>query len=67
MPRTPSPSPRAERQKSAEEQLRERVNEAAVSIVAEGFAAIDQLAEQGKNFLKRELIRAISPPRKRKP
>jgi hypothetical protein len=55
------------RQKSPEEQLRERVNEAAVSVVAQGFAAIDELAEQGKNWLKRELIRAVSPPRKRKP
>jgi hypothetical protein len=61
------PAPKPQRQKSPEEILRERVNEAAVAVVARGFEAIDELAEQGKNFLKRELIRAVSPPRKRKP
>ena len=38
----------------------------AVTVIAEGFAAIDALAEQGKSYIKREIIRAVSPPRKRK-
>lgn len=63
MPSTPPPQ---HRRKSPEELLRERVNEMAVTVIAEGFAAIDALAEQGKSYIKREIIRAVSPPRKRK-
>lgn len=53
-------APAGERRKSPEEVLRESVNAAAVVMVDNGFQAIDQLAERGKNYLKRQLIRAIS-------
>jgi hypothetical protein len=52
------------RRVSPEEQLREAVNNAAVGLVAAGFSAIDELAEMGKNRLKRAIIRGMSAPRK---
>ncbi len=61
MPHRPSP-PQAEqlRKKSPEEVLREATNAAAVSVVAAGFDAIDQLGEMAKDRLKKALIRGIS-------
>ena len=51
--------------KTKEQKAREAVNAAAVAVVAQGFEAIDELAEHGKNWLKRQLIQAIAPPRKK--
>ena len=53
-------SPRPPRRKTPEELLREAVNTAAVSAVAAGFSAIDELAELGKNHLKKAIIRSLS-------
>lgn len=60
MPHEPAPRP-----KTHDEKLREKLNEIAVEVVGSGFDAIDQLAEAGKNALKKAIIRGISPPRKK--
>ena len=44
-----------------EEQLRRTVNQTAVSLCAAGFAAIDEQAEA----LKKQIVRWLSPPKKR--
>jgi hypothetical protein len=43
--------------------MREAVNAAAVSAVAAGFNAIDELAERGKDHLKKAIIRSLSGKR----
>jgi len=59
-PQKPPAQAQPQRRKLPAEVLRESVNAAAVVMVDNGFQAIDELAEQGKNYLKRQLIRAIS-------
>lgn len=53
-------SPRPSRKKTPEELMRETLNAAAVSVVAAGFNAIDELAEMAKNHLKKRIIRSLS-------
>lgn len=48
------------RKKTPQEILLEARNAAAVAVVQSGFDALDELAEIGKNHLKRALIRGIS-------
>jgi hypothetical protein len=48
------------RKKTPEELIREATNAAAVSVVKAGFDAIDQLAEIGKDHLKKAILRGIS-------
>lgn len=60
----PLPKPQEARKKSPEEQLREAVNNAAIALVAAGFSAIDDVAERGKDGLKKAIIRGMSAARK---
>lgn len=60
MPMAPPRRPDPPRKKTPEEVLREATNAAAVSVVAAGFDAIDQLGEMAKDRIKRALIRGIS-------
>lgn len=46
-------------QKTPQQLLREATNAAAVSVVKHGFDAIDELAEMGKEILKKALLRGM--------
>jgi hypothetical protein len=63
MPQQPTPPP--PRPRSVDEKIREQVNDAAISLLQTGFAAIDQIGEVLKDELKKSIIRGIAPPRKK--
>lgn len=58
----PAPKPAPPATRTPEENLRATVNNAAVSVVSQGFDALDQLAEIGKDRLKRAILRGIIGP-----
>lgn len=61
----PDPArPMRSERKTPEQLAREVVNSAGVAIVQAGFDAIDELAEIGKDRLKRLLISGISKPKR---
>jgi hypothetical protein len=57
-------APPAAQKLTNEQKIRQAVNEAAVNLVGQGFQAIDEMAELGKDWLKRRIIEGISGQRK---
>lgn len=66
MPRTKkNPPPEPTRQKGLEEIVRERLNEITTDVAVAGCNAVDQLAKNAGDYLKRKLLDGLSPAPRR--